>query len=395
MRITEIKDHFHPDAGYQINVLSKYLVEFGHEVTIITPTKEFYPEHLAAFFGRDDMEERDRAYEEEFGVKIIRLAPRRVVSSRAIFPSGPLLKLIRAQSPDVLYIHGNDTYTGMWAAWNRKKLGCPLVMDSHMLDMASGNPYNTWFYRFYRAFVAPVIRREQIPVIRVQDDPYVEKRLGIPLSQAPWISFGSDTLLFHPDPEVRSAFRLKNGVSKDAFVVVYMGKLDESKGGKLLAELTCLPLKTEREVVFLVVGNASGEYGAEVEALLAKSPCRVLRFPTQKYREMAPFFQAADLALFPRQCSLSFYDAQACGLPVLSEDNNINVDRCRHHNGWNFRAGDAEDFRAKLEMAVNLPPEEYSAVSASAAALILGKYDYREKAREYERVLLDAQRRLS
>src|SRR5699024_1833755 len=103
-----------------------------------------------------------------------------------------------------------------------------------------------------------------------------------------------------------------NSIAEDAFVILYAGKLDESKGGKLLAEALREPLKTDRAVVFLVVGNTSGSYGAEVETLFQTSKNRVLRFPTQRYADLAPFYQAADLAVFPRQCSLSFYDVQAC-----------------------------------------------------------------------------------
>ena len=391
MNIVHIEDFFHPDAGYQINILPKYMVKQGHTVTILTSEMEKIPPFLTSFFGRDHIEERDRAYEEAYGVKIVRLPLRRFVSGRAIFAPG-LLDAIRTCSPDIVYVHGNDTFTGMWATWNRKKLGCPLVLDSHMLEMASTNPLRKAFRVFYRTFVTPIIRREKLTVIRTQDDTYVERCLGIPLAQAPWVSYGSDTMLFHPDSERKQTFRRENGIAEDAFVMVYAGKLDESKGGKLLADLTCVPLRTDREVVWLVVGNATGDYGREVEETFAKSPYRVLRFPTQKYADLAPFFQAADLAVFPRQCSLSFYDVQACGLPVLSEDNNINVDRCSHENGWNFKAGDAADSHAVLERVVNLPGEAFAAASANAAAFIKAEYDYEEKARAYERILLDVMR---
>ena len=39
---------------------------------------------------------------------------------------------------------------------------------------------------------------------------------------------------------------------------------------------------------------------------------------------------------------------QACGLPVVFENNNINIDRASHHNGMTFLAGDVDDFRKKI-----------------------------------------------
>ena len=234
--------------------------------------------------------------------------------------------------------------------------------------------------------MTPIIEKHQIPVIRVQDDDYVEHYLGIPLRQCPWISFGSDTMLFHPDNEKREDFRRKYNIGNNSFVVLYTGKMDEAKGGKLLAEAFRKKFATDKDIVLVVVGSTSGEYGAEVDTIFDNSENRIIRFPTQKYRDLAYYYCAADLSVFARQCSLSFYDAQACGLPVLSEDNNINVDRCSHNNGWNFSAGSVESFRHQLEEIFNMPEEEFRVFSKNASRFIAEQYDYEDKAREYEAV---------
>ena len=386
MRIVHVEDFFHPDAGYQVNILAKYQVKFGHEVIVITSEMDKVPDDLTAFFGRDHIDERDKAYTQAFGVQIICLPLHGFYSGRAFF-TGALKKVIHQCKPDILFVHGNDTVTGMWATWHRKKLGCPLVLDSHMLEMASNNRLRNFFRSFYKFAVTPVVKKAALTVIRTQDDPYVEKCLGIPLNQAPWISYGSDTMLFHPDREQRKIFRQENGIAEDAFVVVYAGKLDEAKGGMLLAELTCENLKTDRDIVYLVVGNTSGDYGAAVEARFAQSPYRVLRMPTQKYRDLAQFFQAADLAVFPKQCSLSFYDVQACALPVLFEDNTINVDRSRFHNGWTYAAGNLNSMREKLEQILAMDSQSYAAVQENAYQFVRENYDYEKKARDYMDVI--------
>lgn len=388
MKIVEIEDFFHPNAGYQINILSKYFVQFGHEVIILTAAAESMPQHLTAFFGAEDIERYDQEYTSTTGVKIIRLPVRGFVSGRAIF-TGALKKTVDGLQPDILYAHGNDTASAMQFIAKLGKLPYPLVTDSHMLGMASVNRFNTLFHWFYRRTFAPKLKKYKIPVIRTQNDPYVERELGIPLSQAPWISYGSDTMLFHPDDAAKKKFRTENHIPEDAFVILYAGKLDESKGGRLLAETICKPLRTERQVVFLVVGNTAGSYGQEVEKLFSSSENSILRFPTQRYVDLAPFYQAADLAVFPRQCSLSFYDVQACGLPVVLEDNNINTDRCSHGNGWTFSEGSVQDFRNKLEYAVNLSPADYSQIRHNSEHFILENYNYEAKAREYEKILLD------
>ena len=99
-----------------------------------------------------------------------------------------------------------------------------------MLEMAATNKFNKLFRWFYRHFFAPKLIKHGILVIRTQNDPYVEKCLGVPLEQAPWISIGSDTMLFKPDDETKRQFRQKYDIPQNAFVVLYAGKLDKNKG---------------------------------------------------------------------------------------------------------------------------------------------------------------------
>lgn len=382
MKIVQLEDFFHPDAGYKINILSKYFARMGHETVIITAELDKIPDFLVSFFGRDNIEERDREYEWRYGVKIIRRPIRAYVSGRAIFKDN-LARLVNSLHPDVLYVHGNDTAAGMWILRHLKAFDCPIVMDNHMVEMASQNPLRKLYRAYYRSFITPIIIKNRIPVIRAMNDDYVERCLGVPLSLAPWISYGSDMLLFHPDKAAGAKFREANGISRDAFVVLFAGKFDESKGGMLLAELTCREIKTDREIVYLMIGNATGEYGAAVEKRFKDSRYRIIRLPTQKYCDLAGFYQAADVGLIAKQASLNFFDMEACGVPVLSEDNNLNRDRTPCGNGWLFRPDDADDFAARLEHIVNMDSAELEKASENAYNYVKEKYDYYKKALEY------------
>ena len=383
MNIVQVEDFFHPDAGYQINILSKYLVKAGHQVHIITSQLDKIPDYLTGFFGKENIAVKDHAYEVANGVHIHRVPIHAYLSGRAIYHRS-IFSFIRCLKPDVLYVHGNDTYFGLRVLHNTKRFPCAIISDSHMLSMASNNRFNKLFHWFYRTFITPKIIKNNLQVIRTQNDDYVEKVLNIPLSQAPWISYGSDTLLFHPDETVKANFRKEHGIGAKDFVVIFTGKLDESKGGALLAETFKEAFSANRPVVLVVVGNpTTGEYGEKVEAIFQASQNRIIRFPTQKYADLAKFYQAADLCVFAKQCSLSFYDAQSCGVPVLSENNNINVDRCSHQNGWNFTTDSVDSFREKLEEILAMDSDSYQQVQKNATAFILQNYDYKKKAEEY------------
>lgn len=386
MRIVQIEDFFHPDAGYQINVLSKYMARMGHQVTIITASLDKLESGVVTFFGKENIQARDRRYFHKYNVKIVRLPVRKIVSGRAVF-DGELFQAIKKEMPDIVYAHGNDTLSGIMYLLKYKKMGYPLIMDSHMLEMASVNKLNRLYRKIYRKVITPIIVRNRIQVIRTQDDPYVEKCLGIPLNQAPWISVGSDMMLFHPNTNVRERFREEHSIKETDFVVLYAGKLDESKGGMLLAEAVKEKFDCEKNVVVCVVGNAVGEYGEKVEATLKKSSNRILRFPTQKYEELASFYQAADMTVFPRQCSLSFYDAQACGLPVLFEDNSVNIGRAQCQNAITFKADNIESFREKLTYMINMDIDRFENMGQHAKQYVEKEFDYKEIADEYLKLI--------
>jgi glycosyltransferase involved in cell wall biosynthesis len=389
MRIVHVEDFFHPDAGYQVNLLSRLQKMQGHDVTVVTAELEKMPSFLTAFFGTHDLPAKDEAFERETGVRVIRVPLLGFYSGRAIFRPLRLFREVSALKPDVVFVHGEDTLTGILFIWLSKRLRYPIVLDCHMLEMASLNRFRKVFRAFYRRFVTPIILREKIPLMRVVNSDYVQSALGIPLSYTDLMSFGTDTTHFRPDPEAGRKVRAEYGFREDSFLVLYAGKLDEHKGGRFLAESIQERLAATRHsaIELLVIGNTDGDYGKEVEALIGRSANRVVRLPTQRYFDLARFYQAADLAVFPRQCSMSFFEAQSCGVPILFEENEINSQRASEDNAFLFRPENAEDFRRQIEWMESLPPERYAEIRRNARDYVLRTYDYVPIAQKFTDVL--------
>lgn len=385
MKIVNIVDFFYPSSGYENNILSKYMVLFGHEYFILT-TQLYDPN---GFFVYDNIFKADAIFEKNTGVKVVRINAKKRISGRALWNYSLFKKTLKEMSPDLLFFCGNDSLISILYLLDRKQLNIPILMDSHMLEMASKNKFATYFRYFYRKIVAPIIIKRGIVVIRLQDDLYVQKRLGIPLSQAPWISFGSDTALFYPNQTLKASFRKELGISENAFVFVSTGKLDESKGGLLLANAFIDKFNTSKEVVLVVIGSTAGDYGGKVENLFKESKNKILRFPTQDYNNLAKYYQVSDAAIFAKQCSLSFYDVQACGLVVISEDNSVNKDRNSHGNGVCFKSGNILDLKKCIENIVNLSQEEFLEMSNNAFSYINENFKYEDKAREFEKIMID------
>lgn len=382
MRIVYICDFFHPDAGYHPNLLSKYWTKFGNEVFMLTSELELMPNSLTKFFDCNDITNKDREFTEKYGVKILRCPIYRCISGRSVYKK-KIFQIIKEINPDVVYVNGNDSLIGMQLTISYRRNPFGLVMDSHMLDMAATNRFKTLYRRVYRMIFSKIILRNNIPVIRAQNDDYVEKYLGIPINHCPWISFGSDMLLFHPNEEEKNNIREEMGIPKDSFVIIYAGKVNKVKGLDLLANALKEPFITEKNVRIVIVGSTEGIEGEEIEKSFAVSENTIIRFPTQKYVDLPRFYQMADIAVFPKQCSLSFFDVQACGLPVVFEDNNINIERSGAYNAITFPSSDASGLRKAIETFIDMDTEEFILYKKNAVKYVTDTYNYEDKAKEY------------
>jgi glycosyltransferase involved in cell wall biosynthesis len=389
MKIVHIDETFHPSYGYQVNPLAKFQSKAGHDVYIVTVSKDkLYPVYKEFGDNGDNLELYDEMYTKDSGVKIIRVPVSRYISNRAIYKN-ELFRVLDDLKPDIVFAHLVESYASIRLLLMKKNF--PIVFDSHMLAMASKNKFAMIYEAFYKKILSPIIKKNKHIVIRTQDDDYIISHLGIPVTQAPFISFGTDTSIFRPDEEVKMEFRKKHNISNEDFVVIYTGKLSEAKGALFLANAIRDKFnpKNNKNVVFIIVGNSVDSYGDEVEQVFSNSQNKIIRFPSQKYTDLPTFYQSADLSIFPKQCSLSFYDAQACGLPVVSEDNSINYDRLRHGNGFNFNAGNIEDFRRKILDSVEMDNNEFEKMKMNSYLYIKENFDYKTIAEQYTEILIE------
>ena len=324
-------------------------------------------------------------------MKIIRVPIHAYYSGRSIYKRG-FFKYIDSLEPDVLYVHGEDTYIGVRSVLRLKKFKYPILFDDHMVDIASVNKLAPLFRLFYRKILAPIIIKRRVTVIRTMEDDFVFRRYGIPLGQAPLLGFGSDTMLFHSDSIVRLEIRKELSINDKDFVFIYAGKLDESKGGLFLAEALLEKIPSLKDITFLIVGNYIGDYGNKTLQKFKQSENNIIRISTKPYSMLAPYFQCADAALFPKQCSLTYFDAQACGLPVVIEDNNINIKRIDHKNGVLFKGNDTEDFREKISQLANMPLDEFIQMRLSSEAHIRQHYNYMDIAEKYIEIIKEAKK---
>jgi glycosyltransferase involved in cell wall biosynthesis len=386
MKIVHWEEMFHPLFGYQINLLTKFQAMQGHEVIIVSSDKVHKHPIFKNFALECDIFKEDRIFEKANNVKVYRLPIYGFYSGRVLYKPG-YLKFLDSLSPDLLFCHTNDTLSGISITINASKMNYPVVFDNHMLDMASRNKFSKIFQFFYRKLITPIIIKNKYIVIRTQNDNYVNKKLGIPVDQTPYISFGTDCDLFKPNEIMKNNFRKKFNITNDSLVIIYTGKLNDSKGAMFFSNSIIEPFMAKKDLVFIIVGNSSGNYGKKLEQNFKKSKNRILRFETQSYKDLATFYQSSDVCVFPKQSSLSFFDAQACGLPVISENNNINIDRLKHNNGTTFEANNIFSFREKIQFFLDLSQEELNNYKNASFNYVNKSFNYIDIARDYTKIL--------
>ncbi len=387
MKILHIDETFHPNYGYQCNPLAKFQSKQGHEVYIIAPeAKYIYTVYRAFGETGENLERDDKVYEDLSGVKIIRALGKGYVAGRLNYNTSDLYKKIESINPDVILVHCVETLTAI-RVMRRYKNRYPMVFDSHMLSMATQNKFAKIYEKVYKLLVTSLIKKKKYTVIKTQNDNYVVSHLGVPEEQTIFISFGTDTSLFCPNESVRKVFLEEHNLPENSFVITSTGKLNEQKGGKLFAEVMSKKFNTDRPVVVVVVADFSGDYEKEVKRTLDSGDNKVIYYPVQKYTDLPKFYQIADVTVFPKQCSMSFYDAQSCGVPVISEKGNVNEDRNSHGNGLCFECGDATDFRAKLEQIMNMPEADYKIMRKNSHNYVYSEFSYDVIAQSYSDIL--------
>ena len=296
--------NFHRGWGGQpsrILMLSKSLVESGHEVVIAAPAGSMLAEK-AARWGLETFEEPQ-----------FRKSKHLVSAMR---DASCLHRLLQRRQFDLLDSHGSQD---LWAAaaalqWGRQ--GLPLIYTRHNTKRVAFHPLNRFLYRHLVNHLivasASVLERYE-PFLRHGD--LTRERISVVHS-----SYWEER--FHPAVRPAPLRREVGSKGREGLLVGVVGRLVRDKGGSYFLKAAAQIAVELPHVRFLFAGRGSEEEALRREAASLGLSDRV-RF--LGFREDIPEITAAlDLSVLPSvDCDASsavLKEAMALGKPVVATD---------------------------------------------------------------------------
>jgi glycosyltransferase involved in cell wall biosynthesis len=88
-------------------------------------------------------------------------------------------------------------------------------------------------------------------------------------------------------------------------------------------------------------------------------------------KELHEYYSAADVGVWPLQCSMTMLEATACGLPIIISDKSGATERATYGNGLLYRESDSNDLEAKITLMLDDKLRERMSKKASSYAKTL------------------------
>ena len=349
MRVVLLSDVFARSMGYLENILPKYLARQGIDVHVVAMDLlpyYFLPEFKQTY-GNFSEQPCAGVVEGIDGYTLHILGHKRIAGYMRMVGLGGKLRALR---PDIVQTTATIGWTPLDAAVYKLLLGYKLFTGSHttasVFPLASQE--SSWWNRqrlrcaLLRTFPGRLVSQlaERCYGATVDCADVAVRFFGVPKEKMDICPLGVDTELFSPatngnDVRARSEFRRRLGFADSDIVCVYAGRFSEDKNPLLLARAVADLMFAGEPFRGFFLGN-----GVQAQAIEACQGC--VTHPFIPVHQLANFFRACDIGVWPMQESTSMLDAAACGLPVIVNHTVAATERFEG-NGLTYKLNDLED----------------------------------------------------
>ena len=342
MKILQVIPYFHPVYGGPVGVvhlLSKKLVEHGHEVTIYTTDAS----------ARNPKSKTEDRIVDVDGIKVYYLKDSSYAFARNhhLFFSPGIICLAKREIKNFDLIHLQDyrTFQNIIIHHYARKYNIPYIMQTHgslprmVTKQRLKKLYDIlWGYRLLKD------ASKVIALTRVEAKQF--ENMGVRSDKIEIVPNGIDLAEFSDLPQ-RGKFRHKYGLDDSQRVIHYLGRIHKIKGLDTLVKAFASLAKKLDDARLVIVGPDDG-YLPHLKGLITELGIgdRTLLTGPLYSQEKLEAYVDADVYVLPSVheiFGITVLEACACGIPVILTEN------CGMANwvidgkaGWTIPTGDEE-----------------------------------------------------
>lgn len=300
--------------SYQENLLPKYHVKQGHDVTVIASLETFDKE------GRRTVLPSPSSYRDKNGFDVIRLAYKKPYRWNRLFRHFVgLQNAIESVAPDIIFIHGacfGDT--PIIRRYIKKHPSTKLFVDSHAdwinsaKNWLSLNILHPIIWRHYSKVIEPyMIKCFGVTPMRCR---FLKEMYHVNPEIIEYLPLGVDDEMIPKDKDsVRNNIRNELGVDKTNFLILTGGKIDKLKNTHVL--LNAFEKLNNPHVHIVICGVLTPEMEYLKEKIDANHNIHYLGWCNAE--KVIDCMIASDLACFPGTHSTLWEQTVGAGLPAI------------------------------------------------------------------------------
>lgn len=300
--------------GYQENILTKYNVLMGNDVTVIALNKSEYISQIN--------ENKNQYKQFEYyidGVKIIRINIKLNLLNKLIWYDS-LYALLRKENPDLIYMHGMQSLATIDIKnYLKRNINCKAVGDIHgdyfnsARNILSKNILHKIIWRCLIKYVINAF--EIIYCINNWSYEFAFKMYNLPKEKMKILYLGADTnnIDFENKENINNKIRNELKIPSKAVVMITGGKINKDK--RINEIIEAIDILKNDNLHLIIFGKINEEYKDIINPFLSKKNIHYVGWLTGK--EVYDYYLASDIAIFPGDMSVLWQQAISCGLPAI------------------------------------------------------------------------------
>lgn len=344
MKIVIVVEEFDPDKGYLEYYLGRELIKLGHRVSILT-------------FGWSKTISKTMLTE---GFEVVNIPHVAVVNPYHI-PSlssiAYIIRFIKSENPDIVHCQPLSSplsliFVFFQQLFNYKIVGS-LITGEYSINSTTAN---------LKYDLAKIITEHYLKnktgLFFAKSDGWKKVLLqlfNIPDEKISIIPLGADSELFKFDSEPRISMRNLLGLVADDILVIYTGKIIQSKKLHILLKAMAPIIRKNHKVKLLIVGKGEAHYMEYLKDLSSNlEVSNNVIFNSWVHRtELPKYYSTSDIAVWPGSVSISIIEAASVGLPLIVKRSPIIKYAIAHENGFTFKPDNITELGQCLEKLIN------------------------------------------